>query len=113
MTDVETLIIALTDTRVVDALAKALLPSIQSAVQLAVQDKLDELNQHINVLATENRELRRRINDIESADRLDNIIVHGLTETYAETASSRDPTKEGETPNNCEEQFVRFCTEKL
>ena len=111
--DVETLIIALTDTRVIDALAKALQPSIQSAVQLAVQDKLDELNQHINVLATENRELRRRINDIESADRLDNIIIHGLKETFAETASGGDPTMEGETSGGCEGQFIRFCTETL
>jgi len=120
MADVDTLIRALTDKRVMDVLQTA----IENAVAKAVSDikgQLDEQRELISALSAENDDLRHRIEDLESYSRIDNIIVHGLSESFAETVAPQQSSTSTTNVNtlattssaSSEAQFIEFCTNTL
>jgi hypothetical protein len=119
--DVSSLVAALTDVKVIEALTKALLPSIQAAVQSAVSSamaestaRLDEQRELIDALGAENYELRRRIDAMEAYSRIDNVVVHGLSESFAEVgAGHRAADVATETSESSEDIFINFCQTKL
>jgi hypothetical protein len=125
--DIDVLIAALKDSRVVEALSQALLPGIQAAIQTAVESTIGELKVRLDEqiecskkLQVENELLRGRIEDIESYNRMDNLMIYGLPENFAETVAGSVNADDGEddredSPSsvNSELQFISFCRSKL
>ena len=116
------LIDALQDVRVVEALGKVLAPVIAKSVESAVAPfvkQLEGLTTAVRELKTENARLQkqceavskdnarlqkivdthnRRIDDIESYSRSDNIIIRGLPERSAAERASDAPSLSGDKP---------------
>ena len=125
--DIDVLIAALKDSRVAETLSQALLPGIQAAIQMAVESTIVELKARLDEqiecskkLQAENELLRDRIEDLESYNRLDNLMIYGLPENFAETVASSVATNGDENENedspssvNSELQFIKFCCSKL
>jgi hypothetical protein len=115
--DVDSLIAALTDVTVIEALTKALLPSIQAAVGGLMAEtaaRLEEQRDLIEALGAENCELRRRVDDLEAYSRIDNVVIHGLSESYSEIGSApRSDDATSESSSSSEEQFISFCQNTL
>ena len=121
--DIDVLVAALRDSRVVEAISQALLPGIQAAIQTAVEStvgelkaRLDEQTECSKKLQADNELLRGRIEDLESYNRLDNLMIYGLPENFAETVADSVTTDDGEdrpSTVNSELQFINFCCTKL
>lgn len=123
---VDQLVAALVDVRVIEALKQVITPCVQSAVSTAISqfnERLDSLETKcsdqellISNLEFENGELRKRVNDLESYSRIENLVFYGLSEQYAEAAgpsSSADNPQTAETSESSEQTVVTFCRDKL
>lgn len=119
------LIEALSDTRVAEALARALSPYITKSIDEYVSRKLDNLESQLETLKRENVELRsrssiqdKRIEELDSYSRADNLIVRGLPErSSAERATGGlvmdSSITNADTHQSVENTFISFCSEKL
>jgi len=118
------LVLALVSPKVVEALTKifdTLLQDKLSAIESSLRKITDELCTRVKGLESENHELKMRVDRLESYSRIDNLIIHGLPETYAEKVSSGvtsnqsvdDATVTGESSQVSETLFVDFCRDKL
>lgn len=125
--NVESLVTALRDPRVTDALAQVLIPSLQtvitSAVNSAIEDlkncvaqqtvTINEQKSCIDQLKAEKDKLAERLYDLEVYSRIDNLVVHGIPENYAETVTDGVTQNNVEYNSNAEVQFIKFCNDKL
>jgi len=123
--DVEGFLAALRDVRVAEALNQMLLPGIQDAIQSAIDNVIGELKTRITEqsdcisrLKADNENLRNRIGDLETYNRIDNVVVYGLPESFAEAATAADSASvgtedEGPSRVTSEQQFVELCQTKL
>lgn len=121
----DNLVNVLRDRKVIEALADILLPCIQAAVQSAVQSAVQaavgqfigEAKSRIDHLEMENSKLQQQIHALEQYNRLENVIVFGLPETFADVSrrslGSADATHEESSNSVCETQFIQLCQEKL
>jgi len=126
--NIDDLVCALSDTKVTDALSKAFerkLSSIESTLATLVND-LRVRDERIEQLEIENATLRaelqhqtERIDDLESYTRRDNLIIHGLPETYATALRPTDGASSAADALNSapdlgeESMFIKFCHDKL
>jgi hypothetical protein len=130
---------ALLDSRVVDALAKALAPFIALAIDESLNKKLDGLTATVRELKTENtrlakqcegvakenEDLKKLVNDhgqrldaVESYSRRDNLIIRGLPEmSSAERATGGatldDHSSRAEVHTSVETTVIDFCQRSL
>ena len=105
----EDLIIALSDKRVLDAIAGViqdkLKPLIQSITELK-EDNAKKATQIVN-LQTDLKSANSRIEALESYNRRDNLLISGLpVESFAEAASTATAPEELDTPSQSVEQSV-------
>jgi hypothetical protein len=113
--NVDTLVAAFKDARVIEALTQALVPCLQTIIKPIVDSVYAEMKQEIddqrNVIGSlecENIELRRRVKDLEAYSRIDNLVIHGLPEQYAESAATTSSV-ESDSNVSSEQQFIKFC----
>ena len=134
------LVEALQDSRVVEALGKALAPLITLSVEEGLRKQLEGLTNKVRELKAENLRLNqqcetivkanenlqkivddhsRRLDDIEAYSRSDNLIFRGLPESsLAEAASSAPALEDGsaqlrETNKSVETTIITFCSSAL
>jgi hypothetical protein len=114
------LIEALQDSRVIDALGKSLAPLIALSVEESLKKHLESLSIAVRELKADNVRLAkqcestvkenerlqkvvdvhsRRLDDIESYSRSDNLIIRGLPERSAAERASDAPPLSGDRPN--------------
>lgn len=126
---IESLITALSNEKVTEALSKALQPLIQSAVDRSIDKLTRELKQRdvvIETLRKDNSELKAKLNNqfqymeqIETYSKQENLIIHGLPSTMSETVSAAQQSSEDETrivhesSTTTESTLINFCTSKL
>lgn len=137
---VDALIAVLSNERVVEAFAKMLQPIWQKSIDAALDSRLGELRSDIDklsvdlherdaklaVLEKDNVELRKRseqyehqIDALESYSRVDNVIIYGLPESYAESTSVKSATAGDnvgdpqENSRQSEKVFLDLCTNQL
>jgi hypothetical protein len=117
--NVDTLVATFKDARVIEALTQALVPCLQTIIKPIVDSVYAEMKQEIddqrNVIGSlecENIELRRRVQDLEAYSRIDNLVIHGLPEQYAESAATTSSV-ESDSNVSSEQQFIKFCESKL
>jgi hypothetical protein len=125
--NIEQLVSALSDSKVADALAKSFenvlnkrLVSIENSLQTLLTD-LRKRDEEITALHEENATLRaeivvqdKRIQDLESYSRIDNLIIHGLPESYAGVTASTTANDAGtESSMESETIFLDLCKKKL
>ena len=123
---VDQLVAALVDVRVIEALKQVITPCVQSAVSTVISqfnERLDSVEVKcsdqellISNLEFENSGLRKRVNDLESYSRIENLVFYGLPEQYAEAAgpsSSADNPQIAETSESSEQTVVKFCQDML
>ena len=120
MDSIETLIAALSNERVTEALSEAFQPLIQSAIDSALQtfsaelkkkdDKISKLPQDINIA-------NKKIDSLEIYNRLHNLLITGLqVENYAEAASTASPRNNGteaENSTQTEAAILEFFNQQL
>ena len=130
---------ALLDSKVLEAVAKALHPLLTGTIESAIAKKLDVFNAALSTLKSEtlrlteqcgklskeNAELRKqldfgngRIDDLERYSRCDNLIIRGLPETsIAETASPapslRDNAALRDSHTSVEKTVLSFLKDSL
>jgi hypothetical protein len=135
----EDFIEALLDSRVVDALAKALSPFIALSIDEALGKKLDGLTSAVRdlkqdnirlakqceTLAAENVNLNKlvsvqsqRIDDLECYSRSENLIIRGLPEGSAAERASNAPSLDDNStlldgPQSVEDTVREFCKDAL
>lgn len=103
---VEDIVEALLDTRLVEALGKALGATICKIVETRLDEKLESLLDTVTTLkadnartmkavadlSRENKALKTRMEELDAYSRSDNLIIHGLPESsYSEAASAQPP----------------------
>lgn len=125
--NIDQLVSALSDTKVADALAKSFenvlnkrLVSIENCLQSLLTD-LRKREEEITALHEENATLRaeivvqdKRIQELESYSRIDNLIIHGLPESYAGVTASTTADDAGtESSTESETIFLDLCRNKL
>ena len=129
----------LTDSKIVEALAKALAPLIALSIDETLSKKLEglsatvrelkndntRLTKQCEVLATENNNLKKeladqnhRIDDLETYSRCSNLIIRGLPEqSSSERATAAlatsDTTVLNESHLSVEKSVLAFCNDKL
>lgn len=131
---------ALLDSRVVEALAKALMPCLQLTIDEAIGKKLEGLTAAVRELKSDNArqakqydilaldnvnlqklvsEQSRRLNELETYSRRENLIIRGLPEssfaesaTASSTSSAADNVAE-DSSSAIERSVVLFCRNKL
>ena len=136
----EDIIEALLDSRVVEALAKALSPFISLSIDESLGKKLEGLSASIRDLKGENTRLtkrcdesdlvnaqlrnqlaeqRQRLDDLDAYSRSDNLIIRGLPEnSVAEIASASgsstsDAVRTSDTHQCVQSTVISFCREAL
>ena len=122
----DNLLEALTDSRIIEALNKALEPTIRRIVDDVLNVKLAKVEQDIVELQTENTQLKavntdvtKRLNDLETFTRRENIIISGLPEgSFAEVASASSGSTTTDMAQESssvavEQTVINFCHEKL
>jgi hypothetical protein len=131
---IDVLITALSNERVVEAFVKALQPlmqpSIVDALSVEMSKQIEGLKVDINsrdkeieVLKKENHHLRNaakqhaiQLEALENYSRIDNVIVHGLPESFAVTASTVSASQQDQQKEDTfatEKIFTEFCRDKL
>jgi hypothetical protein len=130
--NIDSLISALSNDKVIDAFTRALQPSLMLSIK-AEFDKLSlemaSRDAKITALEKENNDLRnalaghaRHVEALEMYSRSDNLLVYGLPELFSEVASTVSdvgtnggdlPTLAGEGALQSEATFVRFCRDAL
>jgi len=118
----EQLIAALSDKRVVDALTKSI-DELLSKKLASIENILKKREEDIEALQDENAALRSemalqltRIHELESYSRVDNLIVHGLPESYSSAATNApDNTSQPGAENSAESEklFIDFCQQRM
>lgn len=126
------LIDALTDPRVIEALAKALSPTIRLTIEETLNARLAglvasvgdlkretaQLQERNKQLETKNKVLSDRLTALEQYSRQDNLIIRGLPEqSMAERATSspdvHDSSTLADTHQSVEESVLKLCRETL
>lgn len=142
--NIDSLINALSNSVVLEAIGKILQPMLQLTIDEALKTQLNELNGNIAQLSTElqkrddtvkklegeNQVLQSRflkqaaqLEALEAYSRADNILVYGITESYAEASShnsgpaasqlSVESLTQMENSTQSELVFLQFCQSKL
>jgi regulator of replication initiation timing len=123
---------ALLDSRVVDALAKALSPLISLTIEESLNKKLAGLLTSVSdikkeasilaekttTLAKENRILHERLSTLEAYSKSDNLIIRGLPESSAASRATASPAPDDanvlkETHSQVEDSVLRLCKDVL
>ena len=119
--NVDQLVQAFQDKRVAEALAKCFddvlskrLASLENCVQ-SLNSELQKRDEQIVHLQEVNASLLERVHDLECYTRMDNIIVHGLPESYASAAAdaANIDSQPNETSAESETTFLKFCSSQL
>lgn len=123
--NIESLINALSNERVVEAFSKLLLPTFTAEVNKQLEsfrEIIVKRDAEINELKKENAQLRnstrqqtQQIESLENYTRVDNIIVHGLPESVAAVVGNQGPDQRqpNEDVFTSEKIFTDFCRDKL
>ena len=132
---VEALISALSHSSVIEAIAKGLEPILTLTIDGVLKCRFDKLNdiigklmldikkrdEVVKKLELENRKLHditakqaEHIKTLEGYTRVDNLLVYGLPETYAEVGlvssdSTADSAVSTESSSQSEATFLHFC----
>ena len=123
---------SLLDSRVVEALAKALAPLIKLTIEETVNKRFADLSSTIGEIKKENgvlverttrlsavnRDLNERLDALEAYSRGDNLIIRGLFEQSAAERATSSPSRQDRTVLNeghrsVEEAVLKLCNESL
>jgi hypothetical protein len=125
--NVDQLVIALTSKQVTEALGKIFDDLLSTKISkleteiLSLSNQLLNRDQRIQQLENENASLRlliddsdQRVEQLEAYSRIDNLIIHGIPETYAEcTSTTTDTNANTENSSVTEAAILKFFNEKL
>jgi hypothetical protein len=125
--NVEQLIVALTSKQVTDTLSKIFddllstrLSKLESDIQ-SLTSQIHSRDERIQQLEIENSSIKllldeadQRLEQLEAYSRFDNVIVHGIPESYAERASNNNDNNAGtESSSDTENSILKFFNNKL
>ena len=114
--DVKNLISALTNKEVIETLSSVIQPIIAQAVACVINDmngKIEELQQENSALKENLRETSQRLDLLETYTRVDNLIIKGLPEVYAEAVTVGEAGPEAVSSDTTLEQVLHFVNTKL
>lgn len=116
---------ALSEPRVLEALAKALAPFITKTLDAYIATRLDGLSAQLDELKAVNSDLQtevtkqnHRIDELEAFSRSDNLIIRGLPELSAaeratDSADGASVLSHHDTNKSVESTFISFCKDSL